>query len=425
MSPGDAEGPGAGGLGSIFSSLSIPAFRWLFAGNAAFFLAMAGQSLVRPYLAYQLTDSPLALGIVMVSMAIPMLVLSPFGGALADRVERRRLVLIAQAAVIAGDAAVLGLLLAGRLEYWQLVLSTFALGCSFPISMPARHSIVVNLVGRRSLGNAVALTMGAQNVMRVVGPALAGFLIPVIGLTGAYAVNLGLFVLAFVTTLGVPRFEPAGDVRSVPIRDSLMGGFRYVGENRLVLMLLLYGLVPIFLATPFQSLLVVFTEDVWHTGARGLGILNASIGLGGVAGSLFVAARPAGAGRQRVMMLSALLFGGLLAVAAVSPWPALAVGLVFLGYGCSSAFGTLNNTAIQLLIPDAVRGRISSFLMMSFSVPMLGTLPVSAAAEAFGAPLAVGVSSLLAMIFAVVFYVFSRELRSLDDRVAHTIRLET
>ena len=406
---GAPRSSGGGRLGNAFSSLQIPAFRWLLGGNSAYFMSSSGQALVRPFLAYHLTDSALALGIVTFSMAVPMLVLSPVGGALADRFERRRMIALAQFVGVCAEATLLALLLLDRLEYWHLVASTFVLGCSFPMSSPARSSIVMNLVGRAELGNAVALNMSAQNVTRVVGPALAGFLIPAVGIAGALAFNFSLNLLSLITVLRVPRFEPPRELRAISIHQNLMGGFHYVFENRLVLILLLYGLVPLFLATPFHSLLVVFTEDVWHTGPRGLGIINSTIGAGGVAGSIFIATRSPGAGRQRLMIASALVFGGALAGAAFSPWFGLALLLVFVGNGCAAAFTTLNNTAIQLLIPDSVRGRVSSFLMMSFSVPMLGTLPVSAAAEAFGAPLAVGVASALALVFTLGFYLLSRQ----------------
>ena len=406
------------------SPLAIPGFRWLFAGNTAYFLATSGQALVRPYLAYNLTESPLALGFISAAMAVPMLVLSPFGGALADRFERRNLIIWAQSILVVAETCVFALLVLGRLEYWQLLIASCALGCSYPMSMPARHSIVMNIVGQRGATQAFALNVSSQNVTRVIGPAAAGFLIPVIGIDGVLGINLGLFFLSMFVMGFLPRFRPPRHLRSVPILHSLMEGFRYVREHRLVLHLLLYGLVPMFLAAPFQSLLVVFTEDVWHTGSRGLGILNAAIGIGGLAGALFVAARPAGAGRQRVMMLSALFLGGLLAGAAFSPWFVPAMALVFLSYACAITFGTLNSTAIQLLIPDAVRGRISSLLMATYSLPMLGTLPVSAAAEAVGAPLAVGVASALAMLFACAFYLASRELRQLDASIADAMRAE-
>jgi MFS family permease len=409
-----------GGFRTAFEPLSIPAFRWLFSSGMAFFLAMGGQMLVRPYLAYRLTESEFALGVVTAAMATPMLLLSPFGGVLADRRERRGLIVFAQLASFVGEFGILLLLVSGRLEYWHLVVSTFLMGCTFPISMPARNAMVVNIVGKEGLVSAVALNMGMQNMMRVVGPALAGFLIPFVEIEGVYAFNTALYLVAVMATLRLPRFKPHKSTRNTPVLESLVGGFRYVVSNRVVGFLLLYGLVPMSLATPFQNLGVVFTEEVWHAGTEGLGILNAVIGVGGVAGTVVVAIRAPGAGRQRMMTGSALLFGGTLALAAFSPWFLPALALVFIGHACSAVFTALNNTAIQILIPDEVRGRVSSLMMMSFSLPMFGTLPVSAAAEAYGAPLAVGVSCALGVVFALIFYTMSQDLRNLDARVAST-----
>ena len=211
------------------------------------------------------------------------------------------------------------------------------------------------------------------------------------------------------------------EAKSQSIKSNLVEGFRYVWSDRLILVLLAYGLVPMFLAMPFQALLVIFARDVWHTGPSGLGILNAAAGIGAVAGSVYVASRSGALGRLRLMMVSVLSFGVLLAAFAGSPWFLPAVGLIFVANIFASIFGTLNNTAIQLLIPDSVRGRISSFLMMSFSLPLLGTLPVAAAAEKLGAPLAVGLSSMLAVVAALAFYFGSPKLRGLDMRVEHAV----
>jgi Na+/melibiose symporter-like transporter len=256
---------------------------------------------------------------------------------------------------------------------------------------------------------------------RVLGPAIAGFMIPIIAIEGVYMMNLGLYVLALLVMTRVRRVPPPLEAKNASIRENLVEGFRYVWANRLVLILLVYGLVPLFLAMPFQTLLVVFAKDVWHVGSAGLGILNAVAGIGAVAGSAYIAGRDGTRGRLRLMMLSAIVFGGLLAGFSVSPWFWPAVGLVFIANIFGSMFGTLNNTAIQLLIPDAVRGRISSFLMMSFSLPLLGTLPVAALAERLGAPVAVGISSLLAVVAAIAFYLVSRDLRNLDERVRHAM----
>ena len=179
----------------------------------------------------------------------------------------------------------------------------------------------------------------------------------------------------------------------------------------------MYGLVPMFLAMPFQTLLAIFARDVWQEGATGLGILNAAAGIGGVAGSAYVAWRGNRDERLRAQMISVICFGLLLAAFAFCPWFLPALGLIFCANIFASLFGTLNNTAIQLLIPDAVRGRVSAFLMMSFSLPMLGTLPLSRAAESVGAPMAVGAAAILAVVAAILFYMLSPELRRLDQRV--------
>jgi len=401
--------------------LEAPQFRRVFTSNIAFFLAMSGQGIVRPWLAFQLTDSALALGVVSAAVALPMLFLAPFGGVLADRMERRRLIMTAQTLVITSEVITLVLLVTDQLQFWHLVMTAGMMGCAFPLIMPARQAIVVNIVGKRGLGAAVALNMAGVNVTRVVGPAVTGFLIPVIEVKGVYLMNLSLYMIALFVMTRVLRVPPPADAKSQSIANNLGEGFRYVWSNRLILILLVYGLVPMFLAMPFQALLVIFAEDVWQTGSSGLGILNAAAGIGAVAGSVYVASRGVGAGRLRLMMISVIAFGTLLAAFAGSPWFLPAVGLIFLANVFASIFGTLNNTAIQLLIPDSVRGRISSFLMMSFSLPLLGTLPVAAAAERLGAPMAVGIASILAVVAAVAFYLSSQKLRELDMRVQHAV----
>jgi len=407
----------ASGWRAAIEPLSITQFRRVFLSNFAFFMAMGGQGLVRPWLALQLTDAELALGIVSAAFAVPMLVLAPFGGVLADRIERRNLILFSQSAAMLTDCTVLALLVAGRLEFWHLVVSAALMGATFPLSMPARQAIVVNIVGKQRLGGAVALNMTGTNVTRVVGPALAGFLIPLVTVEGAFLFNMILYSLAVVAMLRVDRVPASPESRAASIKANLVEGFRYVRSNRLVLILLVYGLVPMFLAMPFQALLPIFAEKVWNVGSQGLGILSASAGIGAVVGSIYVASRGPDTGRIRAMMVSAVVFGGLLAGFSISPWFLLAVVLIFFANIAVSIFGTLNNTAIQLVIPDHVRGRVSSFLMMSFSLPLLGALPVSAAAQYFGAPIAVGVSSILAVIAVIVFYATSRDLRELDQHV--------
>src|SRR3990172_8442201 len=181
---------------SAFSSLRHQQFRWLYASNIAFFFAMNGQFVVRSYLAYALTGSELALGMINLVVAIPMLIVSPFGGVIADRVEKRRLILTGQSVLVLNELAILVLLLTDQLQFWHMLVAVFFMGCTFPFIMPARQAIVVSIVGRQGLGNAMALQMGGMNAALVVGPVLAGFIIALAGVRWVYVVAVTMYAVA-------------------------------------------------------------------------------------------------------------------------------------------------------------------------------------------------------------------------------------
>ena len=420
--PRTAAIPAAGGhepkrgLRGAVRALEHREFRWLFMSNMAFFLAMSGQGIVRAWIAYELTGSELALGIVSFTVAVPMLVIAPIGGVMSDRFERRNLIAIGQAFVLLSEFVVLGLLLTDSLEFWHLVTAAGLMGCVFPFIMPARQALVANIVGRRGLPNAMALGMAGMNVTRVLGPAAGGFLLGPLGTKGTYTVGVCVYCVALACTLFVKR-HPMERKVTASVVENILEGVRYVRSNRLVLVLIFFGLVPMFLAMPFQTLMVVFAEDVWAVGATGLGLLSAFGGIGGVAGSFYVAWQADSHHRVRRMMVSMVGFGAFLLLFSITPYFSAALAFVFLANACGSVYGTLNNTAIQMIIPDEVRGRISSFLMMSFSLPLLGTLPMSAVAQGYGAPIAVGIASVLAVVVAFLFYVSSSALRGMDATV--------
>ncbi len=409
-----------GGSGA-FASLRHRQFRWMYASNTAFFFAMNGQFVVRSYLAFKLTDSAFALGLVNLAVSLPMLIISPFGGVIADRVEKKRLIMTGQALLLANEMGVLILLLTNRLEFWHLLSAMFLMGCLFPFIMPARQSIVANIVGKQGLANAMALQMGGMNAARVVGPVTAGLVIAAFGVNWMYVVAVGLYLTALLAMSRVDRAYPTqGEVKKSVMGD-LLDGFRYVRDDPPVRVLLLLSLVPIMLAMPFQALLVVFAEDVWGVGTTGLGVLQAAAGVGGILGSIFVAWKGASPQKLRLMMASLLAFGGTLFLFALSPWFLLALPLVLVSDIFASIFNTVNNTAIQVLIPDAVRGRVMSLMMMTFGLTPLGTVPVSAAAQAWGAPAAVAGASALTVVFAVVIYLLSGALRGIDQTAARAL----
>ncbi len=402
-----------------FAALEIRDYRWLWTGNVGFFFAMQGQAMiVRPWIVYQMTGSELALGAISFAAALPMIFFPPLGGVLADRYDRRNLIALFQAIVIVNEIAGALLYATGLLQYWHLLGLTFLNAGVFPFIMPARQAIVANVVGRQRLSNAMALSMTGMNAARVAAPPLAGFLIGAVGVLPTWIFGISLYLLGTLSLLRVRACPPPQGAHGVSVGTRLMEGVRYLNGERMVLALLLFGLVPMFLMMPFQSLLVIFSERVWRAGTEGLGLLNAAAGLGGVAGSMLIAVRGRSGGQLRLMLAGVLGFGSFLLVFSLAPSLRWALPCIFVANLFASIYGVVNNTAIQMVIPDEVRGRVSAFLMLSFSLPMLGTLPLSAIALRFGAPAAVGGAALVAMLAGVIFVALSRELRSVDARLA-------
>ena len=314
------------------------------------------------------------------------------------------------------------LILTGVLEFWPLVLVVVLIGSIFPFMMPARQAIVVDVVGRRGLANAMALQMGGMNAARVVAPVLAGFLIFLVGIEWTYVVAIALYALALASMTRVNRSRTEASAVKRTVFGDMAEGFRYVWQDKPVRALLFLGIVPITLMMPFQTLLVVFAEDVWHTGSLGLGILQGAAGVGGITGSFFIAWRAKNPA-TRLMFSSMFAFAGFLFLFALSPWFFLGVGLVAFSDVFIAIFQTLNNTAINLIIPDHVRGRVMSLMMMTFGLTPLGTVPVSAVAEAFGAPVAVAGASVVSALAVAAFIIWNRSLRLVDGLIAESTEI--
>jgi len=402
---------------AAFSSLRNEQFRWLYVSNIAFFFAMNGQMIVRSYIAFKLTGNAFSLGLINLAVAVPMLLISPIGGVIADRVERRRLIIGGQVILIANEVAVLALLITGTLAFWHLMAVAFLMGGVFPFIMPARSAIVANIVGRQGMSNAMALSMGGMNAARVVAPALAGFMIYLLGVRSTYAVAIGMYAIALMAMLRVHLSYPQVRAIKTTMYADVIYGVKYVRDDPTVRVLLLVGMLPILLAMPFQALLVVFAEDVWDVGSRGLGVLQAAAGLGGLAGAFYIAWSGDTKRKLRLMMMSLLCFGFALLAFALSPLFLIGLVFVFVADIFASIFQTTNNTAIQVLIPDAVRGRVMSLMMMTFGLTPLGTVPISLLADAFGAPVAVATASVAMLVFAGMFYLLSASFRNIDATV--------
>lgn len=397
-------------------------FRWLIGSLLSFFLAMQAQFLVRSLLAWQLTGREMALAYVNLVIALPMVVGSFIAGAVIDRVERRRLVIVAQIAIMVNELLALLLLFAGALQFWHVLASSFMLGVLFPFVMPTRTTMIYGVVGRDKLANAMALQAATLNVARILGPSLAGAVIAVVNIEAAYIMSCVLFVISTLSMLKLPRSFPEQRSGKSLLAD-MSYSFTYVAKHRDILLCIVFGFLPMMLALPVISMLVVFAEEVWQVGETGLGMLMAMVGLGGVLGSVLVAHISDNDHRTRMMVAAAVLFGVLLALFSVSASFLLALGLLLLANMFSNISQTLNNTLVQILAHNEVRGRMSSFTMLSFGLTPLGVLPIALAAERYGIASTVLAGCVILLCIVLALYCLSPTLRGLDSKLAATNRL--
>ncbi len=391
----------------------------MFGGNVAFFFAMQGQILTRTIVAWDLTGQAQALAYINLVVAIPMIFASMIGGAITDRVERRQLILVGQSLILANELFILTLLLLNKLEFWHLLCTAFIAGCAFPFIMPARMAITVSVVGPTRIQSAMAISSGAMNVSRVAGPALMGLIVAQFSVVAAYVVSSTLYATAVMCMLFVKRntaLQPEGGKK--PLLADIAYGFQYIRRNNTVLVCLLFGLVPMFLAMPFQNLLVMLVEQTWQTGETGLGILMGAGGIGGVLGSVWIARRGDKSERLRLMVLTSLGFGFFLAVFTQTHHFYLALVPLVVANLCASAFQTVNNATVQILVDDSVRGRMSSFMMMSFGLTPLGVFPMAIAADRIGASAAILGACIALMLLTAAFLLMSKSLRGIDETVA-------
>lgn len=397
-----------------FSSLRIRGYRWYWISNLLTFFGFQMQLVARGWLIYDMTDSAFLLGVVTAAWAVPTLIIGPFGGVIADRVEKRNLIVVNQTVTVLITLAVTILIVTDAIQVWHLLTASILTGVVFSLNLPARQAIVPELVGEKRLMNAIALNSSGMNVTKIVGPALAGILVGLIGISGVYV----LITVCYAGTVGAMlKVSPTG----VTARTGKTGmisdiayGFSYVRHNSLVLMLLALEFVVNFFGWPYMMLMPVFARDVFELGPTGLGILMSATGIGALFGSLGLAY--AGDFRRKGLLLLGLFFAFGVGLILFSNAKTLHLALLFLLIVGGTATGSfaLNNTLILSSIPHEVRGRVMSIYMMTWTAEALGVLPIAALAEAKGVPLAVSASGALLAILAVMMAVFVPRLRKLE-----------
>jgi len=362
------------GLRVTFAALSVPNYRRYFAGQSVSLTGTWMQMAAQAWLVLSLSHSATTLGAIVALQTLPVLVLGPYGGVVADRVDKRRLMIALQAAM-GVQALVLGVLtVSGAARLWEIGLLAALLGLNNAFEAPARHAFMLELVGPESLRNAVSLNSVLVNVARVLGPAMAGILIVAVGEGICFLLNAASFAAVIASLISLDRGAITRSVPSPRGPGQLREGLRYVrGAPELGVPLAMMALAGA-LAYEFQVTLPVMASQGLHAGARGFGFMTAAMGAGAVVGGLIVAAR----GRTGLPPLTAAAcaFGVLLLAAALAPdLPAELVALSLVG-GASISFMSTGNSTLQLATAPDMRGRVMSLWFVAFqgSTPIGGPI---------------------------------------------------
>jgi MFS family permease len=409
------------GWRQTFASFQVPSFAWYFGATMSMFFATQMMVVLRGWLVLDLTDRESSLGVIMATVALPWLVLSPLGGIVADRVDKRTLLIWTQSFITLINLANTVLIITGLVQFWHLVVLSTLSGSAFGFNMPGRQAIVPELVGKERLMNAISLTTGGMNASRIMGPALAGILVAPIGIGGGFALLTSFYAFSVFSMWRVPSTGAVARTTEFTFTRDLAEGFQYVTRTALVLGLLLFATVPVVFAMPYQTLMPAFADKVWDVGALGLGILQAAAGVGGLIGALLMANMEAYPRKGLLMFMGALGFGVFLVAFALSPSFYAALPLLCALSLAAMVYTTVNNTVLQTVVPDEVRGRVMSVMMMSWGLMPLGAVPAAFLAEAYGTPLAVAGGAVLLILFASGIYLATPTFRHVDHSVAEAI----
>ncbi|MFC2038649.1 MFS transporter, partial [Chloroflexota bacterium] len=376
------------------------------------------QMMTRTLLIYRLTGSPTLLGAVALANAVPMLILSLYGGVIADRVPKKYVLIIGQisSAVIALLVALalsMGYLSAGNAaSWWILVISSVLQGMVMGLMMPSRQSIIYEIVSPSELMNAISLGSMGMNVLRLFAPAITGFLIDAFDFDAVYYVTAAVYLVSVVFVFFLPKGK-VSPRKEAGALASIKAGLKYIRNETTILLVLAFSLLAIVLAMPFMQLLPIFTEDILKVGATGMGILMSVSGGGAIIGSLVLASLPDK--KRGVMMLIAGFILGL-ALVGFSFSDSWAFSLALMAVvGLAQTGGmTLANTLIQHYVEDEYRGRVMSILLMQFGLMSFSTFIAGLLSEVLGVQWAIGGFAAVLVFLAVLGFIFIPRIRKLE-----------
>ena len=397
----------------MFRSFENKNFLRLWLGTVFLMGATQMQMLVRGYLTYELTESDWLVGIVSAGGTLSVLLFALFGGALADRVERRRLIQVGQTVNALLAVAVGVAIHFGVIAWYYLLAAAILQGIMWSFLAPARQAFVPQLVGTQNLGNAIALSASGMSATAVIAPSIAGVLYSLIGPAPVYFVITAMSAIAVLLTTSIPNM-PLERIGTRPsMLSDILDGVRYIMRSPFILTLLLFGLSMVVVVMPYRFLMPVYVVEVYGRGSDALGLLLSIVGIGSLAGSLVIAS--VGKWRRGLLLLGGGFAAGLalLTTSAIPFYLLAAPFMLLLGLG-DAANRSLNQTLIMENMDDAYRGRVMSLWMMNFGLMGAGILPASFLSDAFSPRIAFASMGAGITVITLLLFILHRRLRSVQ-----------
>ena len=400
---------------NMLETLSYRDFRWVWIGSFVSFMAMNMQMITRSWLVLRVTDdSPLALTLVTLTFALPMTVVAPLAGALADRFSRKKLIIFSQ--IGSGIFTLfLGTLdFIGIVNFWHIMIIVIFNGSLMAINMPSRQAIISDIVPDSKLMNAISLNFSSMNLTRVAGPALAGFLILVLDTSGVFFVIAVIYAFAAIT-IGMVHYAPDREIKTGKnVGGDVLDGLRYVFRTPSLRGLFIMSFIPVIFGFSFMALVPAWAREALAIESDGLGILLMLMGIGATIGTLLLASIGNIPRRGMVMLGASLAWGISLAIFAQLTSFAIAVPfLIFIGL-TSSMYMSLNMTMVQTKADPEMRGRTMSIAMMTFGMMPLSAVPFGTLAEKIGTGDSLTISGILLAVFTIGFAITNKNFRKMD-----------
>ncbi len=403
----------------MFYAFRYPGFRWLWAGSALSSAAQWMHITTLGWVAFDMTGSAVLLGTIIAAGNLVSPFVSPFGGLAADRFKRNHIIAVTQMLLLANAALLAVALIIDAAAIWMLF--AFALGASVlnGVNMPTRQAMVFDVVPREVGPNAIALSNLAMNVMRTGGPSIGAALIVLFGPEGSFIGQSVVYLLVMVTVLRIQiAGRPAGASRRTTFFRDTIEGYRWVlGNSMARMLLLLMAIYPLFIIPVHTTTIVIFADEVFDYGAGGLGILHSALGVGGIAGGFLVASLNRMERRGLLQLFTMIACGGFLSLFAIAGgftgmfW----LGVVTLiGSGVGGAmYNITNQTLVQLIAPDHLRGRVTAVLQMQPLFMAIGIFITGVITEFTGA-VTTGIGlGILAVGTCGAVFLFSPQMRRL------------